>query len=134
MFLLAPDWIGGGTLISLPALHGELAYQARLRTSLAREIAAAGGPARALACGSVMTEGFQVPMVAYALGVRTARVDGPPAATGPVGPAPDLVLQARATRSSALLPYISSWPSVRYTAHGGTGPFHLYTHCLDGGS
>jgi hypothetical protein len=134
VFLLAPDWIGGGTLISLPALHGELVYQARLRESLSREIAAAGGPRHALACGSVMTEGFQVPMVAYALGVRTARVDGPPPPTGAVGAAPNLVLQTRATRSSQLLPYMSTWPSVHYTVHGGDGPFHLYTHCLDGRS
>ena len=32
-----------------------------------------------LRCGSVMTEGFQVPMVAWALGVHTLQIEAPPA-------------------------------------------------------
>ena len=41
-------------------------------------IARFGGAKKVLACGTVMTEGFQVPMVAWTLGVATPRVEASP--------------------------------------------------------
>ena len=35
-----------------------------------------------------MTEGFQVPMVAWTLGVHTLQIQAPPAAGAPPGPPP----------------------------------------------
>ena len=133
-FLLVPNWVGADALVSLPAEHGALLYQARLRQGLSRAIARDGGRAHVLACGTVMTEGFQVPMVAYALGVPTTRVLGPPAAGDPAGPAPNLILQTRATRSASLLPIVHAWSSVHYTYRGSFGPFRLFTHCAATGS
>ena len=50
-----------------------------------------------------MTEGFQVPMVAWTLGVRTLRVEAEPSTlAGP--PWPDVILQTRAQSNSTLLP------------------------------
>ncbi len=128
-FLLVPNWIGTDTLVSLPRLHGALLYQAHLRQGLDRAIARYGGPGRVLACGTVMTEGFQVPMVAAALDVRTPRVLGPPPAGTEPGAAPNLILQTRDTRSSRLLPIVRAWSRVHYTYRGRSGPFKLFTHC-----
>ena len=127
-FLLVPNWVGG-SLVSLPRLDGAMLYQAHLRQGLDRVIARYGGAGRVLACGTVMTEGFQVPMVAYALNVATPRVLGPPPAGTAPGGAPNLILQTRDTRSSALLPIVHAWPRVHYTYQGASGPFRLFTHC-----
>ena len=51
-----------------------------------------------------MAEGFQVPMVAYALDVPTTRVLAPPTSRATAGRAPDVILQTRATQSSTQLP------------------------------
>ena len=77
LFLAVPPWIGTN-IISLPRTHHALVYQAHLREDLAAAVKKAGGASAVLNCGShqntVMTEGFQVPMVAWKLGVRTLRV------------------------------------------------------------
>jgi hypothetical protein len=129
VFMLAPAWLLAQDFVSLPRLHGSLLYQARLRENLPRAIAAGGG-ARALErCGQIMTEGFQVPMVAYSLGVATPRVLEPPQAGEGPGPAPNVILQTQATRSATLLPVVRTWPRVHYTYRGSFGPWNLFTHC-----
>jgi hypothetical protein len=133
IFVFAPNFIGN-KLISLPATHGSLNYQAQLRTGMQKLIAQYGGPKRVLACGHVMTEGFQVPMVAYYLNTRTAYIGAPPAAGDPPGPAPNVILQARDTRSASLLPYLSWWPHVHYHFVATSGPVHMFTNCLPGSS
>jgi hypothetical protein len=133
IFVFAPNFIGN-KLISLPATHGSLNYQAQLRTGMQRLIAQYGGPKRVLACGHVMTEGFQVPMVAYYLNTRTAYIGAPAAAGDPPGPAPNVILQARDTRSASLLPYLSSWPNVHYHHVASSGPVNMYTNCLPSSS
>ena len=87
-------------------------------------------PQTGAACGHVMTEGFQVPMVAYYLNTRTAYIGAPPAAGDPPGPAPNVILQARDTRSASLLPYLSWWPHVHYHFVATSGPVHMFTNCL----
>jgi hypothetical protein len=68
-FLTLPNWVGRN-LIDIQRTHHAIVYQAKLRTDVTRIVARNGGARRLLRCGTVMTEGFQVPMVAWALGVR----------------------------------------------------------------
>jgi hypothetical protein len=131
-FALLPGWIGRQDFVSLPKLHGALLYQARLRQDLSQAIALGGGRRHVLACGRVMAEGFQVPMVAYALDVPTPRVLAPPATGATAGPAPNVILQTRATRSSTQLPIVRTWRRVRYTYRGSAGPWNTFTHCTTG--
>ncbi|MGH2857893.1 MAG: hypothetical protein ACRDMJ_10460 [Solirubrobacteraceae bacterium] len=128
VFAFGPNWVGSN-LISIPRTHGSLVYQARLRDGLNSLVTRYGGPAKVLACGTVMTEGFQVPMVAWTLGVATPRIEAPPAVATVAGPAPNLILQTRDTRSSSLLPELASWPNVHYHYVGTGGPFHMFSHC-----
>jgi hypothetical protein len=127
-FALLPSWVGGN-LISISRTHRSLVYQARLREGAAKVVADYGGAAKLLRCGSVMTEGFQVPMVAWTLGVHTLRIEAPPASVENAGPAPNVILQTRANRHSTLLPIVHGWPTVAYVYAGHSGPFRLFTHC-----
>ena len=77
VFVFAPNWVGNN-LISIPRTHGSLVYQAHLRKGMSELIERYGGADKVLACGSVMTEGFQVPMVAFDLDVPTTRIEAPP--------------------------------------------------------
>jgi hypothetical protein len=129
VFLTLPSWIGGN-LIDIPVTHRSIVYQANLRTGATDIVNRYGGAAKLLRCGSVMTEGFQVPMVAWTLDVHTLDVQAPPpAGTQPEATAPNVILQTRASRNLALLPYLSQWPGVRYHYVGHSGPFRLFTHC-----
>ena len=86
LFLAVPPWIGTN-IISLPRTHHALVDQALLRENLNQVVRDYGGAKQLLACGQVMTEGFQVPMVAWTLGVRTLQItDDPP--TNKLGYAP----------------------------------------------
>ncbi|MGZ4171313.1 MAG: hypothetical protein ACXVRN_08115 [Solirubrobacteraceae bacterium] len=132
VFLFAPNWVGSN-MISIPRTHGSLVYQARLRQGMSDLVARFGGADKVLACGNVMTEGFQVPMVAWVLGVPTTRIEAPPTEGGaehpqPASEAPNLVLQARDTRSAHRLPLLSTWPTVQYHYAGTAGPVHMFTH------
>jgi hypothetical protein len=98
-----------------------------------------GGASKVLACGSVMTEGFQVPMVAFLLNVPTTRIEAPPTKGGsaypePASAAPNLILQTRDTRSASLLPYLSTWPSVHYHYVGTAHSVHMFTQGCSGGA
>lgn len=128
VFAMLPSWVGFN-LISIPRTHGSLVYQAHLRQGLTRLVDHYGGADKMLRCGTVMTEGFQVPMVAWTLGVHTVQIQAPPPAGVPPGPAPNVILQTRDTRSATLLPIVHAWPSVHYTYVGSQGPFNLFTHC-----
>jgi hypothetical protein len=126
-FVMLPDWIGPN-LINIPKTHGSLNYQAQLRAGAGGVVAQYGGPAKLLRCGTVMTEGFQVPLVAWTLGVHTLRVQSSPPGDNP-GPPPNVILQTRSQRGHALLPIVHTWSSVQYVYAGHSGPFRLFTHC-----
>jgi hypothetical protein len=128
VFAMLPSWVGYN-LISIPRTHRSLVYQANLRRGLTGLVAEYGGPAAMLRCGTVMTEGFQVPMVAWTLGVHTVQIEAPPAEGAPAPPPPNVILQTRDTRDAALLPIVHTWPEVHYTYFGHSGPFRLFTHC-----
>ena len=130
VFIFGPNWIGKN-LISIPRTHGSLVYQARLRQGMEDLVARYGGSAKVFACGSVMTEGFQVPMVAWTLGVPATHVEATPLESTPESgsEAPNVILQTRDTRSAHLLPFLSTWPTVTYHYVGTAGPVHMFTHC-----
>jgi hypothetical protein len=131
VFLIGPNWVGAN-LISIPRTHGSLVYQAHLREGMSALVAKFGGAKRVLACGTVMTEGFQVPMLSWILNVPTTRVEAPPAAGSEPGPPPDVIFQTRDTRSATRLPYLSSWPTVTYHYVGTRGPVHMFTSGCSG--
>jgi hypothetical protein len=126
-FVMLPNWIGPN-LINIPKTQGSLNYQAQLRAGANRVVANYGGAAKLLRCGTVMTEGFQVPLVAWTLGVHTLRVLSPPPGNEPGAP-PNVILQTRSQRHHALLPIVHTWSSVSYVYAGHSGPFRLFTHC-----
>ncbi|MGA2928461.1 MAG: hypothetical protein ABSG43_21210 [Solirubrobacteraceae bacterium] len=134
LFLAVPPWIGQN-VISLPRTHHALVYQAHLREDLTAAVRDAGGAGTLLKCGSVMTEGFQVPMVAWTLGVRTLRVEAEP--SGLAGPPwPNVILQARAQSDSTLLPtpaQIIAWEraGAHYTLVAHTRTFRIFSTCGD---
>jgi hypothetical protein len=127
VFALLPSWVGGN-LIDIQRTHRSLAYQAQLRDGLNRLVSQYGGPGKVRSCGTVMTEGFQVPMVAWTLGVHTLQVEAPPPGDDP-GEPPNVIFQTRDTRHAALLPIVHTWPAVHYTYVGHSGPFRMFTHC-----
>jgi hypothetical protein len=128
VFCFAPNWVGTN-FIDLQKTHKALVYQAHLREDAGRTVARYGGAAKLLRCGTIMTEGFQVPLVAWTLGVHTLRVEGPPPAGANPGPAPDAVLQAAAHTHGQLLPILHQWPGTHYTYGGTERTVRLFTHC-----
>jgi hypothetical protein len=136
LFLAVPPWIGTN-IVSLPRTHHALVYQAHLREDLNAAVQKAGGVSAVLNCGShpntVMTEGFQVPMVAWTLGVRTLRVQAEPSQlAGP--PWPDVILQTRAQSKSTLLPtpaQIIAWEraGAHYTLVAHVRTFRVFSTC-----
>lgn len=132
LFLALPSWIGKG-IVSLPRTHHALVYQAHLREDLTAAVREAGGSGALLGCGAVMTEGFQVPMVAWTLGVHTLRVEATP--TKLVGPPwPAVILQARAQSNSGLLPspaQIIAWEhaGARYRLLAHVRTFRVFSTC-----
>ncbi|HEY1516123.1 MAG TPA: hypothetical protein VGF91_06870 [Solirubrobacteraceae bacterium] len=132
LFLAVPPWIGRN-IVSLPRTHHALVYQAHLREDLAAAVRKAGGANALLSCGSVMTEGFQVPMVAWNLGVRTLQVQAPPTKiAGP--PYPAVILQTRAQSNSTLLPtpaQIIAWEhaGAKYKLIAHVRTFRVFSTC-----
>jgi hypothetical protein len=139
-FAFLPSFVGN-SLTDIQRTHRALVYQAKLRQDLGAIIARYGGAKKLLACGTVMTEGFQVPMVAYALGVHTLRVEAPPTAPkdDPTledfpGPGPNVVLQNRAQSNASLLPApetILHWEQLgtHYPTYLHARTFRLFSTC-----
>ena len=132
LFLAVPPFITKN-VISLPRTHHALWYQALLRKDMSAAVQEAGGRAAVLRCGSIMTEGFQVPMLAWTLGVPTLRVQATPL-TMVGAPWPNVVFQNRAQSKSTLLPLpqqIIAWERAgahyRLVAHNRT--FRVFSTC-----
>ncbi len=110
LFLAVPPWISKN-IVSLPRTHHALFYQALLRKDASAAIQRLGGRQAVLNCGSIMVEGFQVPMLAWTLGVPTLRVEATPL-TLSGAPWPNMIFQTRAQSKSTLLPQwsqINAW-------------------------
>ncbi len=125
LFLVIPPWIGT-RVISLRRTHGALVYQAHLRQDLAAAVQKLGRR-QILGCGSVMTEGFQVPMLAYMLGVPTLRVEAPPAIPG-TGEPPNVIFQTAPERHARLLPIVRPW-HVGYSLVDHQRTFRVFMDC-----
>ncbi len=128
VFLVIPPWIGE-RVTSFPSIYHALIYQAHLRQDVTRAVAKAGGRAPVLRCGTVMTEGFQVPMLAWTLDVHTARIESPLASAARPGPAPNVIFQTRATRGTSLLPVVQAWPGVHYRMLERVRTFNVFSTC-----
>jgi hypothetical protein len=128
VFMALPPWIGAN-VVDVPATHRALVYQAHLREDMTRAVSQVGGPAKVLRCGTVMTEGFQVPMLAWTLGVHTDQVQASPLQGAPVPPAPAVIFQTRAQRHSSLLPRVRDWSNVQYQLVAHVRSFRVYANC-----
>lgn len=128
LFAFVPNWVATN-LNDLQKTHRALVYQAQLRASAAAAVTKLGGASKLFACGSVQTEGFQVPMLAYQLGVRTSYVQASPLTREEAGPPPNVIFQARAQRHAHLLPSLSNWPTTPYTLVLHNKRFKVYEHC-----
>ena len=127
VLIAAPPWIGP-SVIDVPATHHALVYQARLRTGMAAVVNRLGA-SRILSCGTVMTEGFQVPMLAWNLHVHTIRVEASPQSVDEPGPAPNVIFQTRAQSHSHLLPVVGAWKGVPYKLVARDRTFRVYADC-----
>ena len=128
VLIAVPPWIGS-TIVDIPATHRALVYQAHLREDMARAVAELGGPSRVRRCGTVMTEGFQVPMLAWTLGVHTDEVQASPLNPRVLPPAPNVVFQTRAQRHAHLLPFVRAWTGVNYQLVAHVRSFRVYANC-----
>jgi hypothetical protein len=127
VFMAIPPWIGAN-VVDIPATHRALVYQAHLRQDMSKAVKQLGS-ARILRCGTVMTEGFQVPMLAWNLGVHTVRVEASPLPHAPLPPPPNVIFQTRAQRRSSLLPRVREWKGVRYHLAAHVRTFRVYSRC-----
>jgi hypothetical protein len=131
VYMFVPNWVGKN-LIAIPRTHRALVYQARLRIDAADAIKKLGGRDRVLACGTVMTEGFNVPLLAWSLDVPMLRVEAAPPTGGPYGRAPNAVFQTRATRHASLLPHLRDWPNTSYQLAHRNMTFKVSSQCAGG--
>jgi hypothetical protein len=120
-----PPWIGP-SLIDVPATHRALVYQAHLREDMSALVGRLGRR-QILACGTVMTEGFQVPMLAWNLDVHTLRIEAPPTVPG-TGRPPNVIFQTRAQHNARLLPIIRPW-HVPYSLVARQRTFRVFMNC-----
>jgi hypothetical protein len=139
LFLGVPPWIGH-TAINVPVTGRILDYQAHLRQDLTAVVSRSGGARALLSCGTVMTESYQVPMVAWALGTPVSQVHAPPGDTDePPGriarpPWPGVIFQARAHADSQLEPtpgQIMAWEhdGARYTRLAHVRTYTVLSTC-----
>jgi hypothetical protein len=92
----------------LDAVRASAYYQARLTNGLPGVIERAGGKDRLLACGTPYTGAFQVPAIAWQLGVHTTVVRSASAPGDAPPQAPAVVFRSHTTSTSHPVPPIDS--------------------------
>lgn len=132
VLVAAPPWIGRN-VVDVAAARDALDYQAELRSDLTRAVSLSGGPRALRSCGPVMAEAYQVPMVAWVLGLPQAHIEPPPSRMTRA-PWPAVVLEARAHWDSALLPapdQIAAWEhaGAPYGLLARTRSFTVFSTC-----
>ena len=125
VLVAAPPWIGP-SVIDVQATHRALVYQAHLREDMATVVKRLGRR-QILGCGTVMTEGFQVPMLAWNLDVHTMQIEAPPTEPG-AGTPPNVIFQTRAQRNATRLPIIRPW-HVNYSLVAHRRTFRVFMNC-----
>lgn len=126
--VLSPDLVTADRALA-QRTHRALVYQGQLRAGMTAAVRKLDGPAKVLRCGTVMTEGFQVPMLAWTLGVRTLRIEPSPSKGAPLPAAPNIIFQVRAQHHASLLPRVGEWPNVHYRLVARTRTFRVYSSC-----
>jgi hypothetical protein len=122
-FLFIPTW--AATSFHARQLDHALRYQAELRQDVGAVIRRAGGAKRVRACGKAETENFQVPMVAWHLGVQSVQVSDEIAPQIAAHVA-NVIFQTRVTGTAPLRPVIPA--GVPYTEIKQR-TFVLFEHC-----
>jgi hypothetical protein len=125
IFMGLPPWIGAN-VVDVQATHRALVYQAHLREDARTAVDRLGGPEKVKRCGTIMTEGFQVPMLAWTLGLHTSDVRASPLKGEPLPPPPNLIFQARAQHHAHLLPFVRAWTGVPYRLVAHVRTFKVY--------
>jgi len=126
-FLVFPNWVG--THFKAHKLNHAMRYQAELREDLSTIVQRAGGAKRVLACGTIETENYEVPMVAWYLGVESVDISDelPRSVANNGAPAdPNVILQTRDTGTARLLPKV---PKYKHYTEIRQRTFRLYEHC-----
>jgi hypothetical protein len=114
----------------LDAVRASAYYQARLTDGLPGVIERAGGKDRLLACGTPYTGAFQVPAIAWQLGVHTTVVRSASAPGDQPPKVPAVVFRSHTTSRSHAVPLIDSLggeAGVRTLATGGG--WRILTRC-----
>ncbi len=105
VFIFVPTWFTH-RMLTIKSIRYDVRYQAQLRDAISSLIARAGGAKRVMACGSVMTENYQVTMAAWYLGVRISYVQsaGDKSRRAKKELGPNVVFQSPITSGSPLYP------------------------------
>jgi hypothetical protein len=114
----------------LDAVRASAYYQARLTDGLPGVIQRAGGKDRLLACGTPYTGAFQVPAIAWQLGLHTTVVRSASAPGDAPPKVPAVVFRSHTTSTSHAVPPIDSLggeAGVRTIATGGG--WRILTRC-----
>ena len=98
-----------------------VAYEASLYRELDSAVALAGGPAAVRRCGEAFTGPFQVPWIAWRLGLHTGAVSYEPRAPG-------VVFRTRPEPGTRTAPTIPP-PAAPFRAAGTAGPWEVYLAC-----
>ena len=137
VFALVPNHFTS-TMPTISSVRYEMRYQAELRERYAWLIRDAGGPQKVMSCGSVMTNNFEVTMLAWDLQVPINYVQGVGSKTPQVEPGPNTAFQAATTSGARMQPtrlLMRDW-SRGWKLHNGSqykvinsAPVTLYMDC-----
>ncbi len=134
VFMFVPSWFTH-RMLTIRSIRYDVRYQAQLREGIASLIRQAGGAKRVTACGSIMTENYQVTIVSWYLGVPISSVQsaGDKTRKPKVEPGPNVIFQNPITSGSPTYPTaaeIAAWEQggsrYRVTTHY---PVTMYMDC-----
>ena len=136
VFAVVPDRF----TTNLPTVDGiryQLRYEAELRERFAYLVRDGGGPQKVMGCGSVMTNNYEVTMLAWYLQVPIKFVQAQ-AKTPTVEPGPNVLFQARASSGAPIFPtaaFLKPWGQGWKIKNGSqykvmhAAPVTLYMDC-----
>ena len=136
MFALVPDRFTN-RMPTISSIRYALRYQARLREEFAALIRRAGGAQKVIGCGSVMTNNFQVTMLAWDLDLPIYFVQALPRKFS-TALGPNVVFQDAASPGGPQLPtdlQMQAWARAWEQKNGShykvvkTDPVTLYMDC-----
>jgi hypothetical protein len=135
-FTLVPD-LFTNRMPTIPALRYQLRYQAQLRERFASLITGAGGPGRIIGCGSVMTDNYEVTMLAWYLQVPIPYVQAL-THTPQVQKGPNVIFRTASSTGAAVHPgrsfmrdWVAGWKQANGSRYAVTAaaPVTVYMDC-----